>query len=354
MCFWVAITDLRRFRPLLSRKHPPEPGSSDGRAKSSPINGSLKLSSTAHIPSGVAKARHHTHRALRALAGFAKGLKAKYGDLEVGIDLDPEAGLADNGNLEYDLQALLESVGEAAQEAGTALAIFIDELQYVQEDELAALIVALHRTAQQKLPIILVGAGLPQLRGRMGRAKSYAERLFDFPEIGPLSPEATRIAITNPLKDLGVAIDPAAVDKIVDLTRRYPYFLQEWGKHTWDVARRSPIRPADVDQASSSAIAALDESFFRVRFDRLTPAERNYVHAIARLGPGPRRSGDIAAKLGRAVTAPGPTRNSLITKGMIWSANHGDTEFTVPMFDEFMRRIMPDDDARRKPRTKKP
>jgi Cdc6-like AAA superfamily ATPase len=290
------------------------------------------------------KARDLAQRALRALAGFAKSLKMKYEDIEVGFDFDPEPGLADNGDLEHDLQALLESAGAAAQGAGTALAIFADELQYVEEDELAALITSLHRTAQRRLPVVLVGAGLPQLRGRMGRAKSYAERLFDFPEIGPLSPEATKRAIAKPAKDEGVEVTLDALELIVKKTHGYPYFVQEWGKHSWDAASASPITHTDVENASTTAIAALDESFFRVRFDRLTPAEKRYLRAMAELGPGPHRSGDIADELKRDVTALGPTRNQLISKGMIWSPHHGDTAFTVPMFDEFMHRIMPGDD----------
>lgn len=284
------------------------------------------------------------HRALRALAGFAKALKVKYEDIEVGIDFEPEAGLADNGDLEHDLQALLETVGLTAQKAGTALVLFIDELQYVREEELAALITAMHRTAQRRLPVVLVGAGLPQLRGRMGQAKSYAERLFDFPEIGALPPPAAKIAISKPAAAQGVKVNEDALEQIVQETHGYPYFLQEWGKHAWDTAAQSPITRHDVELASKAAIAALDESFFRVRFDRLTPVEKRYLRAMAELGPGPHRSGDIAEKLGRKVTSLGPTRNQLLAKGMIWSPSHGDTAFTVPLFDEFMRRIMPGDD----------
>jgi hypothetical protein len=293
------------------------------------------------------QARDLAQRALRALAGFAKALKVKYEDIEVGFDFEPEAGLADNGDLEHDLQALLEAVGAAAQKAGTALVLFIDELQYVREEELAALITALHRTAQRRLPVVLAGAGLPQLRGRMGQAKSYAERLFDFPQIGALAPPAAKIAIAIPAAAQGIEIQENALKRIVQDTRGYPYFLQEWGKHAWNVATKSPITRQDVDRASKEAIAALDESFFRVRFDRLTPVEKKYLRAMAELGPGPHRSGDIAEKLERKVTSLGPTRNQLIAKGMVWSPSHGDTAFTVPLFDEFMRRIMPGDDWRR-------
>ncbi|HEU4590823.1 MAG TPA: ATP-binding protein [Steroidobacteraceae bacterium] len=292
------------------------------------------------------KAKDLAVRALRGLAGFAKALKVKYNDIEVGFDFEPEAGLADNGDLEHDLQALLEVVGAATKSAGTALAIFIDELQYVGEDELASLITALHRASQRQLPIVLVGAGLPQLRGQMGRAKSYAERLFDFPMIGPLPEDAARIAIKKPVIDQGVAIEDEALKHIIACTHCYPYFLQEWGKHSWDVADDSPITRDDVEKGSVEAVAALDESFFRVRFDRLTPLEKKYLRAMAELGPGPHRSGDIADELGRTVSSLAPTRSQLIAKGMIWSPNHGDTAFTVPLFDEFMHRIMPGNDWR--------
>jgi hypothetical protein len=290
--------------------------------------------------SQVEAAKAHAIRGLRALAGFANKLKLTFGDIEVGLDYDPEPGLADNGDLEHDLQALFEQVGLAAQAAKTALAIFIDELQYVEEAQLAALITAIHRTEQRQLPVVLVGAGLPQLRGRMGNAKSYAERLFDFPVIGPLSPEAARSAIEKPLYDEGVTIDADALERILLVTQGYAYFLQQWGYHTWQVATHTPIPLADVERASLTAVAALDESFFRVRFDRLAPSEKRYLRAMAELGLGPHRSGDIASCLSMKVSALAPTRSSLINKGMIWSPNHGDTAFTVPLFDEFMKRAI--------------
>jgi hypothetical protein len=289
-------------------------------------------------------ARDLAIRGLRALAGFASKLKVTYADIEVGIDYDPEPGLADNGDLEGDLTTLLQQVGAAAQAAGTAVVLFIDELQYVKEPQMAALISALHRCSQEKLPVTVVGAGLPQLRARMGEAKSYAERLFDFPEIGPLSPSDAAEAIVRPAQYEGAEIQDEAVQLIIEKTKGYPYFLQEWGKHTWDIAPASPIRPQDVENASDEAVAALDESFFRVRFDRLTPTEKKYLRAMADLGPDPHRSGDIAEELGRSVSSLGPTRAGLITKGMVWSPTHGDTAFTVPLFDEFMKRIMPGDE----------
>ena len=292
------------------------------------------------------RAKDFAKRALGGLAGFCKALKVKYQDIEVGLDFDPEPGLADNGDLEQDLQALFEAAGLAAREGETALALFVDELQYVEEEELAALITAMHRTSQRCLPVVLVGAGLPQLRGRMGNARSYAERLFDFPEIGPLTDGEARIAIAKPANDEGVDVDDDALSRIVSETHGYPYFLQEWGKHSWETADESPITIKDVETASEIVIAALDESFFRVRFDRLTPLEKRYLRAMAELGPGPHRSGEIATLLKREVTSLAPTRSNLISKGMVWSPSHGDTAFTVPLFDQFMNRIMPGDEWR--------
>jgi hypothetical protein len=280
-------------------------------------------------------------KALRALAGFIGAMKVKFGDVEVGVDIEPEKGLADTGDLDLDLTALLSAVGAAARERSTAFAVFVDELQYVAEDQLAALITALHRCSQQQLPITLIGAGLPQLVGRTGRAKSYAERLFDFPEIGPLDPAAARLALTAPAEKEDVRFTGAALEKILQQTKGYPYFLQEWGKHAWSVAPASPITAEHVHDATSQALAELDASFFRVRFDRLTPAEKNYLRAMAELGPGPHRSGDIAVQLGRKVNSLGPARSALISKGMVYSPGHGDTAFTVPMFDQFMKRMIP-------------
>jgi hypothetical protein len=291
--------------------------------------------------SRVEAAKDIANRGLRALAGFAKALKVKYADIEVGLDFEPEVGLADNGDLEGDLSTLLEQVGYAAKSANTAVVLFIDELQYVKEDQFAALISALHRCSQSRLPVTLVGAGLPQLLALAGNAKSYAERLFDYPHIGALTAPEAELAIVKPAREKGADYTPQAAAEIVKQTHGYPYFLQEWGKHSWDQAVRSPITLLDVTMASTQAIASMDESFFRVRFDRLTPTEKRYLRAMAELGPGPHRSGEIAAQLNKQTNSLGPMRSSLITKGMIWSPSHGDTAFTVPLFDEFMKRIIP-------------
>ena len=288
-----------------------------------------------------------TSRALRVLAGFVSGLKVKYGDLELGIDAPVEPGVADSGDLEHDLAALFEALGNAAHTSDTALVVIVDEMQYVPKAELAALSAALHRTAQRRLPILLAAAGLPQLRAQVAEAKTYAERLFEFREVGPLDEQACRDAVAKPIRARGAEIAPDALQTIVDETRGYPYFLQEWGKHAWDVAERSPIDAGDVARASAEVAASLDAGFFRARFDRLTPAQKRYLRAMAELGPGPYRSGEIARALERKVTSLGPTRAQLIAKGMIWSAARGDNAFTVPSFDRFMRRVMPGDEWRK-------
>ena len=279
--------------------------------------------------------------AWRALAGFIKSLKIKYQDIEVGLDVEAEPGLADSGDLDSDLTELLAAVGAAAAGRETAVVLFIDELQYVPPDQLGSLIGALHETNQEQRPITLVGAGLPQLVGQFGRAKSYAERLFEFVSIDRLDRDAAEAALSVPAAAEGVDYDVQAVAEILGQTQCYPYFLQEWGKHSWDLADGSPIDLRDAQEATLQALAELDGSFFRVRFDRLTPTEKRYMRAMAELGPGPHRSGDIAEVLNRKVTTVAPVRNGLIAKGMIYSPAYGDTAFTVPLFDGFMKRIMP-------------
>jgi hypothetical protein len=215
-------------------------------------------------------------------------------------------------------------------------------VQYLTEDELAALITAIHRTTQQDLPVVLVGAGLPQLPGLAGDAKSYAERLFEFPLIGSLEADDARAAIQVPAADRGVEFTDDAVDAIIGLAHGFPYFLQEWGYHVWNAAEGSPVELDLVDRVTPSVVRHLDENFFLVRFDRLTPAEKKYLRAMAELGPGPHRSGDIAGQLGVKVESVAPRRSGLISKGMVYSPAHGDTAFTVPLFDEFLRREMPE------------
>ena len=280
-------------------------------------------------------------RALRVLGGFVGAMKVKYQDIEFGLDLGSEPGVADSGDLEHDLVALFMEVGRAAKEKKTAFGLLIDEIQYIKDAEFAALIMALHKCTQNQLPVMLIGAGLPQLVGQAGRAKSYAERLFEYPQIGPLSKEATREALLAPAAKLGVEYEEAAIAEIYQQTQGYPYFLQEWGKYSWQCAEHSPILRSDVLFATDLAIAELDASFFRVRFDRLTPSEKRYLRAMAEIGATSQRSGDISSLLKREVQSVAPVRASLIAKGMIYSPSHGENSFTVPLFDGYLKRVMP-------------
>jgi hypothetical protein len=280
-------------------------------------------------------------RGLRVLKSFASGFKGKVSfpehlNVELGFAL--EAGAADSGDLEHDLGELLVAIAEAAQSRQTAVCLLIDELQYLSETELSALIIGLHQVAQRRLPLIVYAAGLPLILGLAGRSKSYAERLFTFPRIGVLEPEAARQAIERPLADLQVALTPDALDAILLHTGRYPYFLQQWGYEAWNLARATPITANDITRATESAIRQLDESFFRVRFDRLTRREKDFLFAMLRVGGETQRSGEIAAELQVRSTSVGPLRSALMRKGMIYSPAHGDNAFTVPLFNEFLSR----------------
>ena len=281
-------------------------------------------------------------RARRA-AGVLKAFTLKLPDgPELGVDIDAIPGLADSGNLGEDLADLFVALGAAAQEHETGVAFLIDEIQFLKRSELEALIAALHQTSQKALPVTLVGAGLPQLPALAGAAKSYAERLFDFPTIGRLGSQAASLALELPAKNEGASFDPEATNEILEYTEGYPYFLQEYGKHVWNLAKGTRITHADVKRAEPLVQLQLDESFFRVRVARVTHAELKYLAAMAEMGRGPYRSGEIAVQLGR--TGPegvAPTRARLIEKGLVYSPAHGLNEFTVPQFDAYMRRVHP-------------
>ena len=280
-------------------------------------------------------------RGLRVLRSFLGALKITYGDVTIGLDVDPEKGSADSGDLEIDLPNLFVAIGEAAEERKTAVGLLIDEIQYFRQKELGALIMAMHRVQQRRLPLVLLGAGLPILPGLAGEAKSYAERLFSFPEIGALGEPDSAKALQEPARAASVSFATRALREIFRLTKGYPYFLQEWGYQSWNLATTTPITSRVVENATRAVIPRLDQNFFRVRFDRLTPSEKNFLRAMAQLGSGPQRTGDIAQLLRVKVTGLGPLRAKLIKKGMIYSPAHGDLAFTVPLFDEFMIRAIP-------------
>ncbi len=294
----------------------------------------------------IAGAGDKARRGLAVLKSFIGGIKISLGDVEFGLDTDPEKGAADSGDLEIDLPNLFVAVAEAAEERHASVAILIDEIQYLNTSELSALIMAMHKMQQRQLPLVLVGAGLPILPGLAGDSKSYAERLFSFPDIGALAePEAAR-ALKDPVTAAGEVFEDVAIGEIYRLTQGYPYFLQEWGYQSWNHAASSPITLQIVQETTALVASRLDENFFRVRFNRLTPREKMYLRAMAELGGGPYRTADIADFLGVKITTLGPVRASLIKKGMIYSPSHGDMAFTVPLFDQFMLRAIPEFEAK--------
>lgn len=281
-------------------------------------------------------------RGLAVLRSFIGSIKLTVGDVALGLDIEPAKGTADSGDLEIDLPNLFVAIAEAAEERQTAVAILVDEIQYLSPKELGAIIMAMHKMQQKQLPLVLLAAGLPVLPGMAGESKSYAERLFNFPDIGALSEVDAAKALRDPAREAGVEFQEDALTEVFRLTHGYPYFIQEWGYQSWNIAAASPITLKTVQAATPEVIRRLDQNFFRVRFDRLTPGEKNFLRAMAHLGPGHQRTGDIAAALGMSVKGIGPVRSKLIKKGMIYSPAHGDMAFTVPLFDEFMIRAIPD------------
>jgi hypothetical protein len=281
-------------------------------------------------------AKQTANLGLRALRGFASIFKIDIGGIEISVD--PEPGVADSGDLQYDLPDLFDVIGRASQSAGKGWLLLIDEVQYLSQQDLAALIVAMHHCSQEGLPVLLVGTGLPQVARLAGDAKSYAERLFLFPSVGPLSPEDAALAIEKPITNEGARIEPTALEALVTRTRGYPFFLQEWGYTAWNDAQNSVITLSDVENAYTETLATLDAGFFRVRTDRLTKTELQFVKAMASLGDGPYAVSDIAKMLSRSLSSIAPMRASIITKGMIYSTDHGYLDFTVPLFAQYMQR----------------
>ncbi|UVL77396.1 ATP-binding protein [Pseudomonas putida] len=286
--------------------------------------------------STVEAAKQIANRGLKGLRGFASIFKIDIAGVEVGVE--PEPGLADSGNLQYDLPDLFNVIGRAAQAAGKGWILLIDEVQYLSEADLRALIVSMHKMSQEGLPVLLVGAGLPQVARLAGEAKSYAERLFLYPEINALDADAAAQAVLKPILDEEASIAEAALQEIVVRTKGYPFFLQEWASTAWNCAEGPEISLVDVVQSYSETLALLDAGFFRVRIDQLTPSEVLFVRAMSELGDGPYAVGDIAKAMGRTQSSLGPIRAKVIAKGMAYSIDHGVLDFTVPLFAEFMRR----------------
>lgn len=326
------IAEIKGYKAYLAEAH-------EGKTLPETIGPGLKsvLLSLSYVDS----AKEHARRGLRVLKSFFTKVSVSAGGFDIGLSLDAEPGSADSGDIEHDLPTLFLAVAEAAKAANRPVVLLIDELQYLSVKEFSALIMSIHRISHTNLPLTLVGAGLPQILALAGESKSYSERLFKYPSIGALTDEDAIDAIVKPVRTEGAMVTDDALREILRLTERYPYFLQQWGHDAWNAASGNVITKMDVETATEQALATLDENFFKVRFDRCNPSEKKYMRALAELGPGTHKSGDIANQAGQKTTSAAPTRNNLIKKGMIYSPRHGETAFTVPLFDAYMRRTMP-------------
>jgi hypothetical protein len=287
------------------------------------------------------RAKARARLALGVLRSFVK-VHVPLGDAgALTIDFEPQPGLADSGDLNADLAGLFIELGETARDAGAGVLITVDEIQYLVRAELSALIVGLHRVSQLALPVLVVGAGLPSTPGLAGEARSYAERLFRYVVVDRLGSDDAARALVEPVETAGGRWQPDAIARALGATEGYPYFLQEFGKQAWNVAEGSAIALADMDAAIELAIEDLDNGFFRARVDKTTDAERDYLRAMAALGgPGPYRSGDVSRRMGKSTTQTGMIRDGLIKRGLCYAPRHGELAFTVPMFDQFVRRTL--------------
>jgi hypothetical protein len=263
------------------------------------------------------------------------------GTMSAGLDVEAAEGFADHANLSMDLTDVFLALGEAAREKDRGVVLLFDEIQFLSRQQLEALIQALHKMVQRKLPITMVGAGLPQMAELAGEAKSYAERLFKFPEINTLSADDAQEALARPAQEEGVTYASAALDEAVAITGGYPYFIQELGYATWTVAAGPEITLEDIQSAEPAYETKLDASFFRVRLDRATALQRAYLRAMAELGPTAQKAADVAEVMGRASTNLGPTRAELINMGLLYTPQHAYAAFTVPHFDRFLLRAIP-------------
>jgi hypothetical protein len=272
-------------------------------------------------------------QAFGLLREFASMFKVRIGEFEVGLSPTKLTG-----DLNTDLGDLLVSVAEAAKARNTIVVILIDEVQYLDNKDLAALILGLHIISQKELPLLLFGAGLPQLAKLAGEAKSYAERLFDYTTIDKLDEESAWQAIEEPVLRENISFEPDAIRQIIQETEGYPYFLQVWGSHVWEVAKTSPIKISDVNVASSRAIFALDSGFFRIRYERLTERQQEYARAMVCVGHLPATSTEVAKIMGIGVRQAAPLRDEIIKKGMAFSPERGLITFSVPKFEDFIKR----------------
>jgi hypothetical protein len=277
--------------------------------------------------------------AIREALGHLKTIKVVGPD---GVELAVDLRKADEGTIARDLSELFLQLGAAAAQKGMGVVFLLDEVQFADEVQYRSVITALHRATQKNMPITLVAAGLPQIPRLTGEARSYAERLFSFPVIANLSSADATAALVEPARHLGVDYEPEAVELALRWTEGYPFYIQQLGKHAWNLAQGSSITAADVQEAIPAAQATLDASVYEVRIQRATHEERRYMRAMGELGAGPYRSGAVAAKLGRRTSEVSMVRQRLLDKGLVYATeNYGYVDFTVPRFGEFMARHMP-------------
>ncbi|MDQ2754294.1 MAG: ATP-binding protein, partial [Actinomycetota bacterium] len=287
--------------------------------------------------------RHPAPRLARLLGVF-RAFSVKFdpsGSVALNVDVEPIHGIADSGRFADDLAALLEVLGEAARDLGIGVLLLVDELQEAPRDELAALNTAVHHIGQSAipLPVTFVGAGLPSLPAQLAEATSYAERLYDYRPIGLLTAQASQDALIVPAQNLGVDWTPDGLDAAVATARGYPYFLQSIGKHVWDNARRSPITIEDVEVGLTDARQEVDDGLYRSRWERATPAQREVLRVLARLGgDGAAATADIAKAMGRRLSDISAARNEVIKKGLAYAPERGLLAFTVPGMHDFIDR----------------
>ena len=284
--------------------------------------------------------RQRLRRAAGVLRSFSISMNAD-GSMTGSVDVDPIEGLADSGELGEDLSDLFVAVGEAAREHESGVVFLLDEIQFLERGELEALIRALHRVSQRQLPLALAGAGLPNVARLAGEAKSYAERLFTFPVLGPLPVEDAREALIRPAAALDVTYDRRAVEAVMAFAEGYPYFIQEYGDVLWDHAAGPEVTAIEAVEAQALVEARLDSNFFRVRIERASEQEVGYMRAMAELGPEPQTAAAVAAVLHRRSEQLGKVRTRLIEKGLLYAPAYGRAAFTVPQFDRFLRRTYP-------------
>jgi hypothetical protein len=307
------------------------------------------VSSALHMALRELGPRHRDQESMEEVLGVLKAFAQRQAasDAKVrdrwqpGIDVPAATGRGDSGDMEIDLVELLTDAAGVAADIGSGIALFIDEMQDVQPDDVSAICAACHELSQQGSPLIVVGAGLPHLPAVLSASKSYSERLFRYLRIDRLDREAADRALLAPAEREGVEFEPAALDALYDAADGYPYFVQAYGKVTWDLAASSPITADDVAMAAPVAEAELAVGFFGSRYDRATPAEREYMHAMAELGgPGGAAvsTSEVAVSLGRKPASLSPARDSLIKKGLVYSAERGQIAFTVPHFGRYLLR----------------